>query len=129
MTNMMTNPNSPASAGGAADPFDDPNFDVMAWVMTIDFLPGALAARRDEFVERAGAAGFEDIEMRYLGENDPWEFRCNRGTNAECTSVTQVERWLRFVGRGAGCQFVPEHFIAILDGDSIAARFRLQTRP
>lgn len=126
----MTNPNpdDPAVAGRSDDPLDDPNFDVMGWIMSIDFLPESLVARRNEFMEWAGAAGFENIEMRHLGEDDNWEFRCNRGTNAECTSATQAERWLGFVARGAGCQFPPGQFIAIVHGDSIAARFRLEPR-
>jgi hypothetical protein len=126
----MTNPNSIARAvtGGATDPLDDPDYDWMKWVMTLEFLPAALVARRNDFVEWAGAAGFDNIEMRDLDEHDCWEFRCNRGTNAECTTPTQAERWLGFVARGAGCRFVPGQFIAIVDGDSIAARFRLEPR-
>jgi hypothetical protein len=124
------NPNSiaRASAGGATDPLDDPNYDWMDWVMTLEFLPEALVLRRNEFVEWAGAAGFENIEMSGLDEHDCWEFRCTRGTNAECTSAAQVERCLGFVARGARRQFHPGQFIAIADGDSIAARFRLEPR-
>jgi hypothetical protein len=126
---MMTNPNSHVPTdSGATDPLDDPNFDWMDWIMTIDFLPEALVARRNQFVEWAGAAGFVDIEMRDLDEHHCWEFRCRRGTNAECTTPFQAERWLGFVARGAGCQFPPGQFIAIVDGDSIAARFRLEPR-
>jgi hypothetical protein len=126
----MTNPNSiaRAAAGGATDPLDDPNYDWMKWVMTIDFLPAALVARRNDFMEWAGAAGFDNIEMRDLDAHDCWEFRCNRGTNAECTTAAQVERWLGFVARGARCHFPPGQFVAIVDGDSIAARFRLEPR-
>ena len=124
----MTNPNSTdrPDFGVGTDPLDDPNYDWMAWIMSLDFLPEALVARRNDFVEWAGGAGFENIEMRHLGENDDWEFRCNRGPNAECTTAAQVERWLGFVARGARCQFPPGQFIAIVDGDSIAARFRLE---
>ena len=44
---MMTNPNSMARAadGRYDDPFDDPNFDVMGWIMSIDFPPPAEVAR------------------------------------------------------------------------------------
>lgn len=124
----MTSPNSIArpAAGGATDPFEDENFDIMAWIMTIDFLPEPLVARRNDFMEWAGAAGFENIEMRDLDEHECWEFRCSRGTNAECTTPSQAERWLGFVARGAGCRFPPGQFIAIVEGDSIAARFRLE---
>jgi len=127
---MMTNPNPErrAAAGAATDPFDDPDFDVMAWINTLDFLSEPLVALRNEFVEWAGAAGFENIEMRNLGEHGFWEFRCSQGTNAECATPCQVERWLGFVARGAGCHFPPGQFIAIVDGDSIAARFRLEPR-
>ena len=130
LQDYMTNPNPDyrAVAGRYDDPLDDPDFDIMAWIMTIDFLPAPMVARRNEFIRWAEAAGFEHIEMRDLDEHDCWEFRCNRGTNAECTTPSQVERWLGFVARGAGCQFPPGQFIAIVDGDSIAARFRLEPR-
>jgi hypothetical protein len=126
----MTNPNSIARAvtGGATDPLDDPDYDWMKWVITLEFLPEALVARRNDLVEWAGAAGFVNIEMRHLSEDDTWDFRCNRGTVAECTTQLQTERWLGFVARGCGCRFVPGQFIAIVDGDSIAARFQLEAR-
>jgi hypothetical protein len=126
---MMTNPNPERRAAAVTcdDPFDDPDY-IMAWINTIDFLPESLVIRRNEFIQWAEAAGFEDIEMRDLGEHDFWEFRCSRGTNAECTTPAQVERWLGFVARGVGCQFPPCQFIAIVDGDSIAARFRLEPK-
>ena len=122
------NPDDRATAIRYADPLDDPDFDVMEWIMTIDFLPEPLVVRRNDFMEWAAAAGFENIEMRDLDEHEVWEFRCNRGTNAESTTPSQAERWLGFVARGAGCQFPPGQFIAIVDGDSIAARFRLEPR-
>jgi len=126
----MNNPNSiaPAAARVGTDPFDDPNFDIMGWINTLDFLPEPLVIRRNEFVEWAGAAGFTNIQMRDLDEHHCWEFRCSRGTNAECATLRQVERQLEFVARGAGYQFSPGQFIAIVDGDSIAARFRLEPR-
>ena len=127
---MMTNPNpiTPAEAVRSDKPFDDPDFDIMAWINTLDFLPPAEVVRRNEFVEWAGAAGFVNIEMRDLDEHQCWEFRCNRGTNAECTTPRQVKRRLEFVAGRAGCQFHLGQFIAIVDGDSIAARFRLESR-
>ena len=126
----MTNPNpdNRAAAGRYDDPFDDPNFDIMAWIMTIDLLPAPMVARRNEFIGWAEAAGFVNIEMRDLDEHDCWEFRCSRGTNAECTTPFQAERWLGFVARGCGCWVAPGQFIAIVDGDAIAARFRLEPR-
>ncbi len=122
------NPNSPTAAGRYLDPFDDPNFDWMDWINSLDFLPEPLVARRKEFIERAGAAGFVHIEMRDQDERDSWEFRCNRGTNAECVTVRHVEIWLGFVARSSNRQFAPGQFIAIVVGDSIAARFRLEPR-
>src|ERR1700677_2664522 len=103
---MMTNLNSDgcAAAGRYLDPFDDPDFDIMAWINSLDFLPEPLVARRKEFIERAGAAGFVNIEMRDLDEQDFWEFRCNRGTNAECVTVRHVEIRLGFVARSSNCQ-------------------------
>ena len=127
---FMTNPNpiTPAEAVRCDDAFNDPNFDIMAWINTLDFLPPDEVIRRNEFVEWAGAAGFTNIQMRDLDEHKCWEFRCRRGTNAECTTPRQVERQLEFVARGAGYQFSPGQFIAIVDGVSIAARFRLEPR-
>jgi hypothetical protein len=126
----MTNPNPDyrAAAGPYEDPIDDPNFDIKAWIMSIDFLPEALVARRNDFIGWAGAAGFAKIELCHLGENEYWEFRCSRGSNVECTTARQVERWLGFVARGSNCRFVQGQFIAIVVGDSIAARFRLEAR-
>ncbi len=126
MTNL--NPDDRPAAGGATDPLDDPNFDWMAWIMTIDFLPEALVLRRKEFIEWAGAAGFVNIELRHLSENDDWEFRCHRGTNAECTTPAQAKRCLGRIARGADCQIPPGQFIAIVEGDSVTARFRLEPR-
>ena len=125
----MTNPNPDYRAASRYDdPFDDPNFDLMAWMMSLDFLPPPLVARRNNFVEWAGAAGFVNIEMRDLDRHSVWEFRCQRGTNAQCTTAAQAERWLGNVARGCGCQFVAGQFIAIVEGDRIAARFRLEPR-
>jgi len=126
MTN--SNPNTLAEAVRYDDPYDDPDFDIMAWINTLDFLPEPLVIRRNEFIEWAGAAGFVNIEMRDLDEPDFWEFRCCRGTNGECATPAQAERCLGFVARGAGCQFAQGQFIAIVDGESIAARFRLESR-
>jgi hypothetical protein len=127
MTDQITNM-PVAEDGFYKDPFDDPDFDPWAWIMTINFLPEPLVVRRDEFIEWAGAAGFENIEMRYLDDDDYWEFRCRRGTTDECTSPAHVERWLGYIARGCCCRIAPGQFIAIVDGDSIAARFRLEPK-
>ena len=117
-----------AEDGFDKDPFDDPNFDLWGWIKTINFMPEPLVVRRDEFIEWAGAAGFESIEMRYLDDSDLWEFRCRRGTTDECGSPAQVERWLGYIARGCCCRIAPGQFISIVDGDSIAARFRLEPK-
>ena len=85
--------------------------------------------RRSELRGWAEAAGFESIDVRNLGNASAWEMRFDRGTNAECTTAAEAERWLGYVARGCGCQFEPGEFVAIVEGTRIAARFRLQPRP
>src|SRR4051794_12084480 len=115
------NPNLSAVEPQADEPLD--GLDLMEWIMRIEFLPPPLIALRYVFVEWASAAGLENIEMRHLDDQDVWEFRCNQGTNEECVTVRQVERWLGFFARGSDFKFAPGHFIAIVVNGLIAARF------
>ncbi|MGO8926239.1 MAG: hypothetical protein ACLQU3_05030 [Limisphaerales bacterium] len=73
----MTNPNSIARAavGGATDPLDDPNFDLMAWIMSIDFLPPAEVTRERAIRRWLEAVGFTEIDLRRLPErgDDCWQ--------------------------------------------------------
>ncbi len=126
----MTNPNSNynlSAKASAADPEEAPDFceRYLEQIMEEIRREAPARARRYDLQEWAGAAGFEEIEARHLG-NDCWELRCRRGTNRECTDTTHVERWLGYVARGCGCRIEPGSFVAVLLEDRIAARFRLQ---
>jgi len=60
------NPNDRPTAGGAIDPLDDPNFDWMAWIMSIDFPPHPEVAREQAIRRWLEAAGFTEIDLRRL---------------------------------------------------------------
>ena len=124
------NPDDLAACARHDDPFDNPEF-LMAWFEhALDAIEreDPIFLRRTELRRWAAAAGFEDVDVRPLGEPDFWEMRFRRGTNVECTNLAQAERWLGFLARGCLCRFVPGQFIAIVDGERVAARFRLEPR-
>jgi hypothetical protein len=89
-------------------------------------LDAPITLRRNDLRGWGEAAGFENIDVRNLGEPDAWEMRFSRGTNTECTTAAEAERWLGYIARGCQCQIEPGQFVAIVEGDRIAARFRLQ---
>ncbi len=128
----MTNPN-PAYArhdvGLSSDPVDDPNFDAKGWIMQRIYPDDPVELRRNDLRGWAEAAHFENVDVRNLGEPDFWEMRFNRGTNAHCATAAEAEYWLGCIVRECECQFVPGQFVAIVQGDQIAARFRLQPGP
>ncbi|HEX5220277.1 MAG TPA: hypothetical protein VFZ59_11970 [Verrucomicrobiae bacterium] len=129
----MTNPNPAYAQSDTGLPVDvnhDPDdFDHMEWVRQNIHLNSAIELRRNDLRGRAEAAGFENVDVGNLGEPEFWEMRFNRGTNTECTTAVEAERWFVYVARGCGCQFEPGQFVVIVDGDRIAARFRLQPTP
>lgn len=123
----MTNPNpayAPESLGHAFDPADD--FDAKDWIMRNIHLNDPVELRRDELRGWAEATGFTDVDVRNLGEVDFWEMRFNRGTNKECETAADAERWMRYIAHGCRCRIEPEHIVVIVDADQIAARFRLR---
>jgi len=109
------------------DPNDD--FDIREWVLRNIQLNDPVELRRNDLRSWAEAAGFADIDVRNLGDLDGWEMRFNRGTNTEYSNVVEVERFLGYIARGCQCQIMPGQFVALVHGDRIAARFRLQPRP
>jgi hypothetical protein len=111
------------------DAFDDLDADHIDWILRNLELDDPVELRRHDLRGWAEAAGFQDVDVRNLGQPDAWEMRCNRGTNAECTTAAEAERWFGYVARGCQCQIAVDQFVAIVDGDRIAARFRLQPRP
>lgn len=85
--------------------------------------------RRNELRGWSEAAGFVEVDVRNLGQPDLWEMRFNRGTNPDCNTAAEVDRWFSDLADEHDCQIAPDQFVAIVDGDRIAARFRLQPRP
>jgi hypothetical protein len=128
-------PPTPASAQPDAFPpptpvvDDDDRLDIKDWIMRNIQLNDPIELRRNDLRGWAEAAGFADIDVRNLGDLTAWELRFNRGTNTECNTADEAEHWLGHIARGCECQIVPGQFVAIMDGDRIAARFRLQPRP
>lgn len=130
----MTNPNAvrPATGGGAIDPFDEPGFDYEAYIAHVFDRVEAddpVLQLRNELRGWAEAAGFQHIDLLHLNDGDWWEMRFTRGTNEEVIDAGQAERWITFVSRGAQCRVAPGQFVAIVEGDHIAARFKLEPRP
>jgi len=121
------NPDASLPPAVVVDPNDD--FDIREWVLRNIQLNDPVELRRNDLRSWAEAAGFADIDVWNLGDLDGWEMRFNRGTNIECTNVVEVERFLGYIARGCQCQIMPGQFVALVHGDRIAARFRLQPRP
>jgi len=105
------------------DPADD--FDAREWIVANIELNDPVERRRNELRVRAEAAGFTDIDVRHLADPNGWEMRFHRGTNTECATADEAERWLNYIAFGCQCEIDPGQFVAIADGDRIAARFRL----
>jgi len=126
----VANPDDLAAGAGHSDFVEDDEF-LGAWLEhTIDALEreDPIFLKRTELRRWAAAAGFEDVDVRHFVELDVWEMRFRRGTNVECANLAQAERWLGVIARDCRCQFVSGQFIAIVEGDEVAARFRLQPR-
>lgn len=132
-TQEVTNPNpayaQPATGLPPDACLDPDDFDAKDWIMQRIYPDDPLELRRNDLRGWAEAAGFQDVDVGNLGEPDFWEMRFNRGANAECATAAEAERWVRYIARGCQCQIAVDQFVAIVDGDWIAARFRLQPRP
>jgi hypothetical protein len=128
----MNNPN-PACGRPAvtapALPADEADFALFECLVKNLELDGPVALRRNELRVWAEAAGFADVDVRNLGEPNFWEMRFNRGTNRECTTAAEVERWFGILADEHQYQIAPDQFVAIVEGDRIAARFRLTLLP
>ena len=112
------------------DQFDDLDLDAdhIDWIMRNLERDDPVERRRNDLRGWAEAAGFVEIDVRNLGEPDFWEMRFHRGANAECRTAAEAERWLGYVARGCRCRIEPGQFVAIVQCDQVAARFRLQPR-
>jgi len=125
----MTNPNADerAADGRYDDPFLDPNFDIMAWIMTIDFLPPAEVARELAIRRWLERAGFTAIDLRRLPERgeDCWQAVMWRGTNRDCPTGLAAQAMLNFLAADLGCRLDGEG-CGLAWGDQIGVGFRLR---
>jgi hypothetical protein len=109
--------------------YDPDDFDAKEWIMRNIYPDDPVELRCNDLRGGAESAGFQNIDVGNLGEPDFWQMRFDRGTNDECTTAAQIKRWIGFIARGCQCQIAPGQFVVILEGDRIAARFRLRPRP
>ena len=109
---------------------DDPDdFDAKDWIMRNIYPDDPVELRRNDLRSGAESAGFQNVDVSNLGEPDFWEMRFSRGANDECTTAAQTKHWIGFIARGCQCRIAPGQFVVMLEGDRIAARFRLRPRP
>ncbi len=101
----------------------------MQWVMRNIHVDDPVELRRNDLRGWAEAAGFADVDVGNLGEPDFWEVRCRRGTNRECGTAAEAERWIGYIIRGCGGRIDRHQIVVLVIGDRIAARFRLEARP
>jgi hypothetical protein len=128
----MNNPNpacGQAAVTAPALPADEADFALFERLVKNLELDDPVALRRNELRVWAEAAGFADVDVRNLGEANFWEMRCNRGTNRECATAAEVERGFGILADEHQYQIAPDQFVAIVEGDRIAARFRLTPLP
>lgn len=105
------------------------DFDAKDWIMRNIYPDDPVELRRNDLRSGAESAGFQNVDVGNLGEPDYWEMRFTRGTNDECTTAAQTKHWIGFIARGCQCRIAPGQFVVMLDGNRIAARFRLRPRP
>ena len=87
-----------------------------------------ITLRRADLLDWAQAAGFQNIDVRHLGDNDYWEMRFACGDGG-CNTPAEVERVIGFNARGCRCRIAPGQFVAVVMNNQAAARFRLQPIP
>jgi hypothetical protein len=125
---MMTNPNPErrAAADSATDPLDDPDFDVMAWIMSIEFRRPAEVAREQAIRRWLDAAGFTDIDLRHVPErgDDCWQAVMRRGTNRDCVTGLAAQELMHTLAADLGCRITGE-VAGLAWGDQIGVGFRL----
>lgn len=125
----MTNPNPDdrAAVGGAIDPFDDPNFDVKAYIMSLDLRPPAENAREQAIRQWLDTAGFTEINLRRLPERgeDCWQAVMGRGTNRDCPTGLAAQELMHRLAAELGCR-IDGLCCGLAWGDQIAVGFRLR---
>ena len=88
-----------------------------------------VALRRNSFCRWAEAVGFQNVIVGNLGDPNSLEMRFSRGTNDLCNTAADAERWVDYIARGSQCQIEPGQIFTIVQGEQIAARFRLRPSP
>ena len=125
MTNL--NPDDRAADGRYDDPFLDPDFDIMAWIMSIDFAPPAEVARELAIRHWLETAGFVEINLRRLPERgeDCWQAVMGRGTNRDCPTGLAAQELMHALAADLGCR-VDGLCCGLAWGDQIAVGVRLR---
>lgn len=125
MTNL--NPDEHVADGRYDDPFLDPDFDIMGWIMSIDFPPPAEVARERAISHWLESAGFTEINLRRLPERgeDCWQAVMGRGTNTDCPTGLAAQAMLNFLAADLGCR-IDGLCCGLAWGDQIAVGFRLR---
>ena len=125
----MTNPNADERAADDRydDPFLDPNFDIMAWIMSIDFQPPAEVARERAIRHWLERAGFTAIDLRRVPERgqDCWQAVMRRGTNRDCPTGLAAQELMHTLAADLGCRIDGEGS-GLAWGDQIGVGFRLR---
>ncbi len=122
----MKNPNPAHDEIQDVPPVDDLDLDLMRWIMCNIRIDDPVERRRHDLRGWAQAAGFTHVDVGNLGEPDFWEMRFRRGTNRECRTAAEAERWLGYIIRGCGCRIERGQLVVLVIGNRIAARFRLE---
>ncbi len=73
--------------------------------------------------------GFANVELAYHIGKDGWDFNASRGTNQDCQTSEQVKAIVARLAGEVNHEIANGLIVALVLGDQIAARFRLQPRP
>ena len=116
-----------AAAGGATDTFDDLNFDIKAWIMSLDLRSSAEIAREQAIRHWLEAAGFTEIDLRRVPERgeDCWQAVMRRGTNRDCPTGLAAQAMLNLLAADLGCRLDGKG-CGLAWGDQIGVGFRLR---
>ena len=123
------NPNSsdPTPNGCPGDPFADPSFDVMGWIMGLDFpLP------REEVCERAiidwlTHAGFAEIKLQRRPERGELAYQAimRRGTSQSCPNGLAAQALVEVLATDLGYHAREGEPCGLAWGDQVGLAFRL----
>ena len=122
------NPENRAAAGRYDDPFDDPDFDIMGWINTLDFPPPTEVVIQQAIRHWLEAAGFIGIDLRRLFERGPdaWQAVMRRGTNRDCATGLAAQALLNVLAADLGCRIQDGESSGLACGGYICVSFRLR---